>query len=120
MNNYLDKIIQKAKTTLNHTTARVKEKFFTFTGTPTASVMQIAQYISAHPDTKSRRKQLLGLTFSFYELEKDGVYYYLEMKNNQYVLQLDVLAANERIVTYRSYRDSYTLNTPIKFPDLNN
>lgn len=118
MNNNFDKIIEKAKTTFSQTTARLKKQIYAYTGTSSASVTQIAKYIHEHPDTRIVRKQFLGLTFSFYELEKDGMYYYLETKNVSYVLQLDVLTSNDRIVTYRSYRDINTLNTQIKFPEL--
>ncbi|MEH7344952.1 hypothetical protein V7122_13955 [Bacillus sp. JJ1532] len=117
MNRILNKFLHKAKTTLHSTTALVKERIYALTGTSSATVVQLADFIRKHPDTRVMKKELLGQTFYFYILEKDGVRYSLECRNS-YILQLDVHAGNEPIVTYRSYRDHYQLNTPIKFPEL--
>lgn len=117
MNRILNKFLQKTKTTLYSTTAFVKERIYAVTGTSSATVVQLADFIRKNPDTKVRKKELLGQTFYFYELEKDGGKYSLECKNS-YILQLDVHSGNAPIVAYRSYRDHYQLNTPIKFPEL--
>lgn len=115
----MDKMKHKAKVTLNQTRARVKERIYSFTGTSSATVKEIADFIKNHPDKKVTKKDLLGFTFTFYEMDLDGVHYYLEMKNTK-VLQVDVHTPLEQMVSYRSYRDHYSLNTPIKFPELVN
>jgi len=117
MNKFLDKIKHKAKSTLAQTKSQVKEKIFSMTGTSSATVSQIASYIQGHPDTKILKKSLLGQEYRFYHLDHDDIHYYLEMKGN-YVLQLDVQMQNDSLVSYRSYRDRYSLNNPIKFPEL--
>ncbi|MEH7123206.1 hypothetical protein V7127_08105 [Bacillus sp. JJ1773] len=118
MNRILNKFLHKAKTTLHSTTALVKERIYAVTGTSSTTVVQLADFIRKHPDTSVKKKELLGQIFYFYELKKDEVQYSLECRNS-YILQLDVHAGEERIVTYRSYRDHYQINTPIKFPELN-
>lgn len=117
MNRIFDKFLHKAKTTLQSTTALVKERIYAMTGTSTATVVQLADFIRNHQDTKQWKKELLGKTFYFYELKKDGVRYYLECKGS-YILQLDVHTEHNHLVSYRSYRDHYALHTPIKFPEL--
>ena len=117
MNRILNKFLHKAKTTLHSTTALVKERIYAVTGTSSATVLQLADFIQNHPDTKIKKKELLGQLFYFYVLEKNDVRYSLECKNT-YILQLDVHAENDQIVSYRSYRDHYQLNTPIKFREL--
>ncbi|MED3575275.1 hypothetical protein [Cytobacillus praedii] len=117
MKNRMDSMIHKAKVTFNKANAKMKEKIFAFTGTSSASVKEIADFIKNHPDIKVTKKDFLGLQFTFYEMELDGMYYYLEMKNSS-ILQVDVQALNERIIAYRSYRDKYSLHTPVKFTQL--
>ncbi|MBY0120440.1 hypothetical protein [Bacillus sp. S/N-304-OC-R1] len=117
MNRIFDKFLHKAKTTLHSTSALVKERIFTLTGTSSTTVVQLADFIRNHPDTQKWRKELLGRAIQFYELKKDGVRYYLECRGS-YILQLDVQSENTPVVSYRSYRDHYALNTPIKFPEL--
>ncbi|WNS77491.1 hypothetical protein RRV45_11050 [Bacillus sp. DTU_2020_1000418_1_SI_GHA_SEK_038] len=117
MNPILNKFLHKAKTSLHSATALVKERIYAVTGTSSATVVQLADFIRKHPETKIKKKELLGKIFYFYKLEKDEVRYSLECRNS-YILQLDVHAGNEPVVAYRSYRDHYQLNTPIKFPKL--
>lgn len=117
MNPIVDKFLHKARTTIHSTSALVKERIYALTGTSSATVMGLADFIRNHQDTKVRKQELLGQNFYFYELGKDGIHYYLECRNS-YILQLDVKAGNENLVSYRSYRDHYLLNTPIKFPEL--
>jgi hypothetical protein len=110
-------LLNKAKISLNHAFGHAKETLYSITGTSSASVQQIADYVSSHPDAKVVRKEYLGFTISFYELIKGEMRYYLELKNEK-VLQLDVHSHNHSIVAYRSYRDNLSVNTPVKFPDL--
>ncbi|MGN7400212.1 hypothetical protein ACTHO0_10170 [Cytobacillus praedii] len=117
MKNRMDNMIHKAKVTFNKANAKMKEKIYTLTGTTAASVKEIADIIKNHPDIKVTKKDLLGLQFTFYEMELDGMYYYLEMKNSL-ILQVDVQTLNEKIIAYRSYRDKYSLQTPVKFTQL--
>lgn len=117
MKNLVDSMIHKAKVTYNQANAKMKERFYSITGTSAASVKEIADFIKNHPDSKVTKKDFLGLQFTFYEMKLDGIHYYLEMKHSS-ILQVDVRARNVQLVAYRSYRDKYSLLTPIKFPDL--
>ncbi|WP_313799351.1 hypothetical protein [Cytobacillus sp.] len=117
MKNLVDNMIHKAKVTYNQANAKMKERFYDMTGTTSASVKEIADFIKNHPDSKLNKKNYLGLQFSFYKMELRGIHYYLELKDSS-ILQVDVHDQNEQIVAYRSYRDKYSLHTPIKFPAL--
>ncbi|WP_102275481.1 hypothetical protein [Cytobacillus massiliigabonensis] len=115
MKNLVDSMLHKAKVTYNQANAKMKERFYSLTGANAASVKEIADFIKNHPESKVIKKDYLGLQFTFYEIVLDGFHYYLEMKHSS-ILQVDVQARDEQIVAYRSYRDKYSLLTPIKFP----
>jgi hypothetical protein len=115
MNAYLNKFVRKAKMTVLQATDLVKERIFAITGTSSTTVQQLAGFIQHHPETTMTTKKLLGLSYSFYHLDYADVHYYLETKKS-YILQLDVQTKDHPVVSYRSYRDHHTLNTPIKFP----
>ena len=114
MNKILKNLAHKAQTTFSQAAEYVKDKITTIMGTNSVTVQQLANHIRFHPETKMESKELLGLTFSFYQLEKEGIHYYLEMKGD-YILQIDVHTADHRIVSYRSYRD--LPYEPIKYPE---
>jgi hypothetical protein len=117
MNQSINNFINKAKLTLNQAYGHAKETIYSMTGTSSATVQQIADFIKNHPETKEIKKHFLGVTLSFYELRQGGMKYYLET-NNSKILQLDVHSLNQSVVAYRSYRDQLSLDTPVKFPDL--
>ncbi|MCM3665003.1 hypothetical protein M3204_11345 [Mesobacillus subterraneus] len=117
MNQSINNFINKAKMTLNQAYGHAKETIYSVTGTSSASVQQIADFIKNHPDTKVTKNHFLGVTLSFYQLQQGDMKYYLET-NNSKILQLDVHSLNQSVVAYRSYRDQLSLDTPVKFPDL--
>ncbi|MFD2679196.1 hypothetical protein [Bacillus seohaeanensis] len=117
MNKNLSNMAHKAKTTLNQASSFVKEKVFSMTGTSWSTVKDLAEYIQQHPDTITSNKSYLNLNFSFYQLNVEDVHFYLEMRGS-HILQLNVLTKDHSVVSYRSYRDHYTLDTPIKVPQL--
>lgn len=119
MNISFNNLFNKAKTTLNQAFGHAKETLYSITGTSSASIQQIADFIRNHPDAKVIKKEYLGVTLSFYELVQGEIKYYLET-NNAKILQLDVHSHNHTVVAYRSYRDNSSVNTPVKFPDLQN
>lgn len=114
MNKKLKTLAQKAQMTIGQAVEYVKDKITIIFGTHSVTVRQLAEYIRNHPETKVENKELLGLTFSFYQLEKESIHYYVAMKGS-YILQIDVRSSEHTIVSYRSYRDS--LYDPIRFPD---
>ncbi|WP_409305530.1 hypothetical protein [Peribacillus sp. SCS-155] len=114
MSGLLNNMASKAKTTLDRATVNLKGKLFDLTGTPSTSVQELADFIKGHPETKVITRNLLGLTFSFYSLETEDLSYYLEQKG-PHILGLEVKSNQQSIVSYRSYRDTYPLNSPIKF-----
>ncbi|MFJ7512387.1 hypothetical protein ACIQW7_23480 [Peribacillus simplex] len=105
----------KAKTTLNKVKSSIKEALFNIADIPSTSVQQLADFIQHHPDAKVTKKQMLGISYAFYSLETEGYNYYLET-NKSKILQLDGHYQDKKMVSYRSYRDYYQLNTPIKMP----
>jgi hypothetical protein len=117
MNGNLDNIVDKAKSTLNHANSFVKEKVFSMTGASWSTVKELAEYIQQHPDTKTSNKNYLNLHFSLYQLDVEDVRFYLEMRGS-HILQLDVRTKDHNVVSYRSYRDQSTLDTPIKLPQM--
>lgn len=117
MNQSINNFINKAKSTLNQAYGQAKETVYSMTGTSSASVQQIAEYIMNHPDVRVVEKHYLGATLFFYELEQGATKYYLET-NKTKILQLDALSHNQTLIAYRSYRDHLSLNTPVRFPDL--
>lgn len=119
MNISFNNLINKAKTTLNQAFGHAKETLYSVTGTSSASVQQIADYVRNHPDANVASKEYLGVTISFYELTQGDMRYYLEASNSK-ILQLDVHSHNHTVVAYRSYRDNLSINTPVRFPDLQN
>ncbi|MFJ8068498.1 hypothetical protein ACIQZD_06005 [Peribacillus sp. NPDC096447] len=109
------KIKHKAKTTLNKVKTNIKETLFNIADIPSTTVQQLADLIQHHPDVKVTKKQMLGISYAFYSLETEGYNYYLET-NKSKILQLDAHSQDKKIVSYRSYRDYYQLNSPIKMP----
>jgi hypothetical protein len=109
----LKDFVSKAKTSLGQAKVHVKETFFEITGTPSMTIQQLADYIQHHPETNSTTKTFFGQEYSFYELKREGNKYHMETRGSR-ILQLDANSFGEHIVSYRSYRDSYPLNTPIK------
>ncbi|RFU64487.1 hypothetical protein D0469_18175 [Peribacillus saganii] len=117
MKKQLNKLVNKAKKSYNHATANIKEKLYDMSDTPYATVQQLADYIQQHPESISSTREFLGTRYHFYQLETDQNLYYLETKGSK-ILQLDVISQNTEVVSYRSYRDKYTIKTPIKIAGL--
>lgn len=115
MNKLLKNLANKAQTTFGQAVEYVKDKITNIIESNSVTIQQLADYISNHSETKWEKKELLGLNFSFYHLEREGIHYYLEMKGS-YILQIDIHTKEHTIVSYRSYRDSF--NALIKFPEL--
>ncbi|MEH6948736.1 hypothetical protein V7068_17035 [Bacillus sp. JJ634] len=116
MNNLLSHLAQKAQTKINQAVEYVKDKVTTIMAMNVVTVQQMADYIANHVETAQETKELLGLKFSFYRLEKEGVHYYVEMKGS-HILQLDIHIAGNSSVSYRSYRDSSILQSPLELPE---
>jgi hypothetical protein len=119
MNESINNFIQKAKTTFNQAYGHAKETLYSVTGTSSATVEQIAEYVRNHADTKVMKKSFIGVPLTFYELEQENMKYYLET-NHDKILQLDVHSGQHTVISYRSYRDQLSLKTPVKFPELQN
>jgi hypothetical protein len=111
----LNPIVDKVKTTFKQAAAQVKERISAVTDTSSTTIQQLADYVRHHSETKRMDRTLLGITYSFYHLEKEGIQYDLETRGST-ILQLDVHnITGQKIVSYRSYRDH--LNTTIKIPE---
>ncbi|NHM32053.1 hypothetical protein [Neobacillus terrae] len=110
-----NKVKHKTKTALNKVKSSIKEKLFNIADIQSTTVQELADFIQHHPETKVTKKEMLGNTYSFYNLETQGNKYYLET-NTSKILQLDVSSQDKNMVSYRSYRDSYQMHTPIRIP----
>jgi hypothetical protein len=110
-----NKYKDKALAAVNKIKANVKETYYHMKDIPSITVQELAEKIKTHPNTHTTKKELLGITYTFYKLKTDDEYFYMEA-NNARILQLDGYVSGKQFVTYRSYRDSYELNTPIKLP----
>jgi hypothetical protein len=110
----LNPIVDKVKTTIQQAAAQVKERISAVTDTSSTTIQQLADYVLQHSKTTRMDRTLLGITYSYYHLEKEGIHYYLETRGSS-ILQLDVHIIGQKIVSYRSYRDH--LNTTIKIPE---
>jgi hypothetical protein len=110
-----NKYKDKALSAVNKIKANVKETYYHMKDIPSITVQELADKIQKHPNTHINKKELLGITFTFYQLKTDAEYFYMET-NNARILQLDGYSVGKQFVSYRSYRDSYELNTPIKLP----
>lgn len=115
MAGHSNNVKHKTKTALNKVKSSIKEKFFNIADIPSTTVKELADFIQFHPDTKFTKKDMLGNTYSFYNLETQEYKYYLET-NEIKILQLDVFSQDKNMVSYRSYRDTYQMNTPIRIP----
>lgn len=115
MNGFLHNVVEKAKITFDQAVDFVKEGIQAITST-TATIPQIAEFIRQHPDAIIRKEELLGLSYTFYKLERNGIQYYMETKGS-FILQLDVSTKGHTIVSYRSYRDKETIDHPIRFAE---
>ncbi|MGE6378532.1 hypothetical protein [Peribacillus muralis] len=111
----MDGILKNVADTFSHAVDYAKGKISAITGSTSVTIGELSQHIISQPETILIKKNLLGIPFSFYHLQKEGVTYYLEMKNSQ-ILQLDVQAHDHNIVSYRSYRDKSALPPAVKFP----
>ncbi|WP_049660976.1 hypothetical protein [Bacillus sp. FJAT-27231] len=107
-----NKLVEKVKDTFSQAADYVKEKAIELATPPSTSIAKLDEYISTHPDTKMTAKTWLGTTFNFYTLEDKEVSYYME-KRGSYLLQLDVTNQNGELISYRSYKNRPSLNTPI-------
>jgi hypothetical protein len=103
----------KALSAVNKIKANIKETYYNIADIPSASVKQLADFILKHPDTQVTKKELLGVTYTFYRLQLSDESFYLET-NSSRILQLDGFSNGKQFVEYRSYHDSYKLDTPIK------
>jgi hypothetical protein len=108
-----NKMKEKALSAVNKIKANIKETYYNIADIPSASVQQLADFIQKHPETQVTKKELLGVSYTFYRLNLSDESFYLET-NSSRILQLDGFSNGNQFVEYRSYRDSYKLNTPIK------
>lgn len=116
MDGLIKKIVSKSQEKLNHAGEYLKDKLTEFNESSPVTVVQLADYIQAQPDTVRTSKEWLGLPYRFYRLEKKEVTYYLEMVGST-ILQLDVRDEEEAIVSYRSYRHRANPARSIRVPD---
>lgn len=117
MSNLIGTMLTKAKNTLSQTAETVRNSVFANKDGPSISVVGLADYIEKHEDTKKVSRHLLGNFYHFYELEAEGIHYYLEKKSD-YILQLDASMEDQILVSFRSYRDKEKIQEMFSFPNI--
>ncbi|KML41168.1 hypothetical protein [Cytobacillus firmus] len=108
-----NKYKEKAMSAVNKLKSNLKGKLYEMADIPSVSVKQLSEFIRQHPDTQITKKELLGNTYTFYRLNANDDFLYMETINER-ILQLDGSSHGKRFVSYRSYRDSQNLNTPMR------
>ncbi|MEI2405606.1 hypothetical protein [Niallia taxi] len=110
MNNFLGAMLAKAKNTFMQSAESVQIQ-----QEPTVSVIELTEFIEKHADSKMVSQFLLEDFYYFYELQAEGINYYLEKKRD-YILQLDASKEDQILVSYRSYRDKEHIQKLFSFP----
>jgi hypothetical protein len=107
------KLKDRAKAAMSKVKDNMKGTYYSIADIPSSSVQELADFVQQHPDTQEIKKDLLGHTFTFFRLNMETYHFYLETKAER-ILQLDGSLNGKRFVSYRSYRDSNDLLSPVK------
>lgn len=108
-----NKYKEKAMSAVNKLKANIKGKYYEMADIPSVSVRRLSEFIQRHPDTQITKKELLGNTYTFYRLNANEDFLYMETIND-HILQLDGSSHGKRFVSYRSYRDAHSFNAPMR------
>jgi hypothetical protein len=103
----------RALTAMNKVKDNIKETFYSIADIPSCSIQELAEFIQQHPDTQVFDKHYLGNTYTFSNLNMKDSHFYLETRTDR-ILQLDGYSKGKKFVSYRSYRDSKDLHSPVK------
>ncbi|MGM0866737.1 MAG: hypothetical protein ACQEWF_18865 [Bacillota bacterium] len=107
------KLKDRAMAAMSKLKDNMKGTYYSIAEIPSTSVQELADFIQIHPDTHEIRKHLLGNTYSFFRLKMNNYQFYLETTNER-ILQLDGSLNGKELVSYRSYRDSGEIHSPVK------
>jgi hypothetical protein len=107
------KLKDRAMAAMSKLKDNMKGTYYSIAEIPSSSVQELADFIQIHPDTHEIRKHLLGNTYSFFRLKMNNYQFYLETTNER-ILQLDGSLNGKELVSYRSYRDSAEIHSPVK------
>ncbi|THE10864.1 hypothetical protein E1I69_17135 [Bacillus timonensis] len=115
---FIRDITTKAKDTLSNTSQMVKEKINTVLQKPMATIDDLAQYISTHPDTSFDTKEFLGFQYHFYHLKVSDIIFYLETKGDHgdYILDLSVCSPEGTLFEYHSFEKKYGADEKVPIP----
>ncbi|MDR4887236.1 hypothetical protein RGU12_06650 [Fredinandcohnia sp. QZ13] len=115
---FIRDITTKAKDTFSNTSQLVKEKINTVLQRPMATIDDLAQYISAHPDTSFDTKEFLGFQYHFYHLKVSDFVFYLETKGDHgdYILDLSVCSPEGTLFEYHSFEKKYGADEKVPIP----
>lgn len=118
VNQFIRDLTTKAKETFSTTSQIVKEKINTVLHKPMATIDDLAQYISTHPNTSFDTKEFLGFQYHFYHLKIDDNTFYLETKGNHgdYILDLSVSSPEGILFEYHSFEKKYDVDDKIPIP----
>jgi len=118
VNQFIRDITTKAKDTFSTTSQNVKEKINTVLQKPMATIDDLAQYISSHPDTSFDTKEFLGFQYHFYHLKVEDTTFYLETKGDHgdYILDLSVSSPEGVLFEYHSFEKKHKIDDKIPIP----
>ena len=114
--NLFKQLAEKTRTALEQTTTAVREKIEFILQKPSLSITELASFISKHPNATIKSKNYLGIHYTFYNLNIEGLTFYLETKGqtSDYILQLVIQDDNQTIYDYFSYRDKISTQKHVK------
>ncbi|WP_374055886.1 hypothetical protein [Rossellomorea sp. FM04394] len=107
------KFKDRAMAAMNKFKHNMTGTYYSIADIPTASVQELADFIQIHPETNQIEKHLLGNTYTFFRLHLNNYRFYLETTHGR-ILQLDGSFNEKELVSYRSYRDSEDIDSPVR------
>jgi hypothetical protein len=111
MKEQMSNLFHQLKQSVSDVSDKLYDKVHTLQSSPGVSAFELYEWIKENPST------LLGMSYSFYTLHVDGVFFYMETKYD-YLLYMTIYSPTRHYFTYHSYRDSLSTVTPLTFPIL--
>ncbi|MBX9967390.1 MULTISPECIES: hypothetical protein [Priestia] len=115
MKEQMSNLFHQLKQSVSDVSDKLYDKVHTLQSSPGVSVFELYEWIKENPSTSVQKQTLLGISYSFYTLHADGVFFYMETKYD-YLLYMTIYSPTRHYFTYHSYRDSLSTVTPLTFP----
>ncbi|MFP7737188.1 hypothetical protein ACLHDF_28525 [Priestia aryabhattai] len=115
MKEQMSNLFHQLKQSVYDASDKLYDKVHTLHSPPGVSVFELYEWIKENPSTTVQNQTLLGISYYFYRLEVDGVFFYMETKYD-YLLYMTIYSSKRHYFTYHSYQDSLSTVTPLTFP----